>query len=208
MNRLNARLQGGWIKVIVFLIIAAGVVFVLMNFGYFAKQLGFYFDRTFVTDQQRELKQDDHAITYEPNMLYIPSLEITAPIQFVQEQNETVFQEALQHGVVQYPGTAKVGDVGNTYIFGHSSDFAFSKGDYKTVFALLPNIDLGTEIAVTNDQGRVFKYKVFDKFVAKKTDVHLLEQNTNGRTILTLQTSYPIGTALQRYIVKAEYVGE
>lgn len=198
----------GWIKVIVLLIIAAAIIFGLLNFSYFSKQLGFYFDKTFVTDQQREMKAEDHPIELSANEIYIASLEIRAPIQFVEEQSEDVFQKALIDGVVQYPGTAKIGEVGNTYIFGHSSDFAFSKGNYKTVFALLPNIELGSEVLVSNDQERTFKYKVYQKFVAKKTDVHLLDQNTNGKSILTLQTSYPVGTALQRYIVKAEYVEE
>lgn len=142
----------------------------------------------------------------EPNMLRIPSLDINAPILYVNEKKETVFQQALQNGVVHYPDTALIGRPGNTYIFGHSSDMALAPGNYKTVFALLPNIQKDAEISLTDPFGTVFKYKVFDQFVAENTDVELLEQNTDGKKILTLQTSYPIGTALKRYIVKAELV--
>lgn len=192
------------IKIIVVFLGLAGILFVLLNFNYFLQHVTYFFDQTFVTDSQREFRRTEHPVTQKPDELYIPSLEIRAPIQFVDQTGEDAFQPALQKGVVHYPGTAKVGEVGNTYIFGHSSDFAFSKGEYKTVFAILPNIELGAEVILTNSDGKLFKYKVYNKFVAEKTATELLDQNTGGRKILTLQTSYPIGTALKRYIVKAE----
>lgn len=194
------------LRYIIIGVLLAITIFIFLNISYFGKQIRFFFSQTFVTDQQRKELQNDQPIKAEPNQLYIPSLEIVAPIVFVEGTTEAVFQPALANGVVQYPKTAKIGTVGNTYIFGHSSDFAFSKGNYKTIFALLPNIEIGAEILATNEEGERFTYKVYDKFVAKKTDVHLLDQETKGRKILTLQTSYPIGTALQRYIVKAEMV--
>ena len=194
------------LRYIIFGALLAITIFIFLNISSFGKQIRFFFSQTFVTDQQRKELQNDQPVKAEPNQLYIPSLEIVAPIIFVEGTTEAVFQPALANGVVQYPNTAKVGTVGNTYIFGHSSDFAFSKGNYKTVFALLPKIEIGAEILASNEAGERFTYKVYDKFVAKKTDVHLLDQETKGRKILTLQTSYPIGTALQRYIVKAELV--
>lgn len=194
------------IKYLGLFVLLAGAVLILLNFDYFGKQIGFFFDQTFVTDTQREQRQEENRVVLSENELYIPSLDVRAPIQFVTKANETEFQAALANGVVQYPGTAEIGTVGNTYIFGHSSDFAFSKGKFKTVFALLPNIELGAEILVSNSQKNVYTYKVYEKFVAQKTDVHLLEQKTNGKKILTLQTSYPVGTALKRYIVLAEIV--
>ncbi|MEZ4180501.1 MAG: sortase [Candidatus Doudnabacteria bacterium] len=145
-------------------------------------------------------------VSLEPNQIWIPSLAVKAPIQYVDQATELVFQEALQEGVVQYPNTAPVGEIGNTYIFGHSSDFTFAKGDYKTVFALLPEIKINDEIYISNEQGAVFEYRVFEQFVALNTDTFLLDQDTNGQAILTLQTSYPIGTALKRYIVKSHLI--
>jgi LPXTG-site transpeptidase (sortase) family protein len=205
IKKFNSR---GWVKLVVLILLAAAIVFVFLNLSYFGTLISFYFNRTFVTEQQRNEQRDRTEVPMEPDTIYIKSLDIRAPIKYAESNNEDVLQKALRDGVVQYPETAKIGRVGNTYIMGHSSDYAFSKGNYKTVFALLPNIELGAEILIANSEGRVFKYKVYDKFVAKKTDVHLLDQNTNEKRILTLQTSYPIGTALQRYIVKSEYVEE
>lgn len=140
----------------------------------------------------------------EPDTLTVPSLKITAPIVYINEANEPTFQKALQSGVVHYPGTANPGEGGNCYIFGHSSDYIWSKGNYKTVLALLPQIEIGDEVVVSNSKGEQFTYAVTQSFVASPKDVHLLDQGDKTKKILTLQTSYPLGTALKRWIVQAE----
>jgi LPXTG-site transpeptidase (sortase) family protein len=139
-----------------------------------------------------------------PNTLVIPALGIEAPVIYVTETTETVYQEALRDGVVHFPGTALPGQPGNTYIFGHSSDYVWSAGDYKTVFAKLPQIELGTEIELTDADGELFRYVVTETKVVGPRDLSVLDQFNNEKRILTLQTSYPLGTALQRYIVVAE----
>lgn len=197
------------IKFIKYILIIAALgllVFGLLNFTYFTKQARFHLGKVFITEVQRQELRKENPIKYEPNQLVIESLDIVAPIQFVTEANETAYQTALVNGVVLFPGTAEVGQAGNTYIFGHSSDFAFSKGNFKTVFALLPQIEIGAPIIVSDKEGTKYTYQVYDKFVAEKTRTDLLSQETNGKSVLTLQTSYPIGTALKRYIVKAKLV--
>jgi LPXTG-site transpeptidase (sortase) family protein len=184
------------------LLIAMGGSYVLLNTGYFWKQLQFKFNPP-STDQNNSQTSEQKM---EPNRIEIPSLGISAPIVEAAVKTEAGFQEALKTGVVHYPGTANVGEVGNAYLFGHSSDFAFKGGSFKTVFALLPQIKDGAEILVSDAQGNRFKYKVFKQFVAKSTDTSLLSQNTDHQKRLTLQTSYPIGTALQRYIVVSEFI--
>jgi LPXTG-site transpeptidase (sortase) family protein len=142
--------------------------------------------------------------TLAPDTLVIGSLDIEAPILYVNEKDEAVFQQALRNGVVHYPGTALPGEPGNAYIFGHSSDYVWAAGDYKTVFALLPQIQIGTDIAVSNSQGEAFHYAVIETKVVGPRDLSVLDQFNNEKYLLTLQTSYPLGTALQRYIVVAE----
>jgi LPXTG-site transpeptidase (sortase) family protein len=176
----------------------------LLNGPYFFKQLMFKLGLTHVEQTVPHQNNSGEVEKGEPNKLQIPSLNITAPVQYVNETDENVFQVALRDGVVHYPGTAELGQVGNAYIFGHSSDMAFVPGSFKTVFALLPSIANGAEIVVSGKDGTIYRYQVYDQFVAQNTDTFLLEQNTDGKKILTLQTSYPVGTALRRYIVKAE----
>lgn len=195
-----------FLKYILILVVLGLLIFGLLNFTYFTKQARFHLGKVFITEVQRQEIRKDNPIKYEPNQLVIESLDIVAPVQFVTESNENAYQAALVNGVVLFPGTAEVGQAGNTYIFGHSSDFAFSKGNFKTVFALLPQIEIGALVEVSDKEGTKYTYKVYDKFVAEKNRTDLLSQETNGKTILTLQTSYPIGTALKRYIVKAKLV--
>ena len=138
-----------------------------------------------------------------PDTLIIESLGISAPVVYIEDKTETAYQEALKRGVVHFPGTAKVGQAGTVYIFGHSSDYLWSNGEFKTVFATLPQIKLGSSILVTNSTGQPFIYKVISTKIISPNDISVLEQDTS-KHLLMLQTSYPIGTALKRYIVVAE----
>lgn len=136
-----------------------------------------------------------------PNLLIIPRFGIRAPIIEVAKTEEVIFQEALQQGVVHYPGTANIGEPGNAYIFGHSSDYVWAKGDYKTVFALLPEIKTGDLVYASNTKGQRFTYKVIEKVIVSPGDTKWLDQKNYEEKFLTLQTSYPVGTALRRFIV-------
>ncbi len=179
-------------------ILVTVIVFTVLNAGFFIKNI-----RYAATGPLPETPAPTEQISL-PNQLHIPSLNINAPIIFGIEKNEATFQKALANGVVHYPGTALPGQIGNAYIFGHSSDYAWSVGDYKTIFALLPRIEIGARIEVTDFVGRSLIFTVTETKVIKKDDLSVLSQNTSGKKILTLQTSYPVGTALQRFIVIAE----
>ena len=146
------------------------------------------------------------------NRLIIPSLSIQAPIQTPAnvdltaanwETIESQVQDALQNGVVSFPGTAKPGERGNAFITGHSSYYPLLPGRYKDVFALLPQIKIGDEIEVWQNE-RKFTYRVSDKKEVSPRDVGVLENTQDYR--LTLMTCTPVGTALHRLIVTAELV--
>lgn len=142
--------------------------------------------------------------TGEPNFLSIPDRGIEAPVVFITEADEKVFQEALTRGVVHYPDTALPGEPGNPYIFGHSSDYPWKAGNYKQVFKPLIDIPVGTQVKITNDQGELFIFKVIETKIVGPKDVSVLDQYNYERTMLTLQTSYPLNTALKRYIAVCE----
>jgi sortase A len=131
-----------------------------------------------------------------PDSLVIPSLGINVPIIFGTEQAD--FPKALEQGVVHYPGTVRAGEYGNMYIFGHSSDNFLSQGKYKTIFARLPDIEIGAEIIIGD-----FVYMVRETKVVEPDDLSVLDQDYTKK-ILTLQTSYPVGSADKRFILIAE----
>lgn len=178
-------------------------VFLFLNVNYFLGFADYYISRS-----GSDINEDTPSTQakYAPNRLVIPSLGIEAPIFYVDENSEEIFQAALSDGVVHYPGTAKPGEYGNVYIFGHSSDYAWTKGSYKNIFASLPNIREQAVILVTDGTGTAYKYQVTQKFVASPRDTYLLEQGNSEEKILTLQTSYPLGTAFKRFIVLAKII--
>lgn len=179
--------------------------FLLMNAGYF---------RARVALKMREPAEVPAVIVNEaappptpampPNRLRIDSLGLDVPLVYVEEKSEAAFQLALRDGVVHYPGTAMPGEPGNAYYFGHSSDYAWAKGDYKTVFATLTELAPGALIVASNANGTSFTYVVTGTRVISPKDLSVLDQGDGSEVRLTLQTSYPLGTALKRFIVEAK----
>jgi LPXTG-site transpeptidase (sortase) family protein len=144
------------------------------------------------------------------NRLIIKNLGIHAPIKTAKGINlnlgswddiEKQIQDALRGGVVSFPGTAKPGERGNAFITGHSSYYPIFPGRYKDVFALLPEIEVGEEIEIWQDQKK-FTYRVNDKREVSPNATDVLDNTDDSR--LTLMTCTPLGTALRRLIVTAQ----
>jgi LPXTG-site transpeptidase (sortase) family protein len=147
------------------------------------------------------------------NRIIIPKLELNVPLvtpsfdALLREdwaQVETDIQDALQAGVVHYPGTAKPGQAGNFFVTGHSSYYPWAPGQYKTVFARLHELEPGDEYWVYHGGDR-HRYIVRGKKEVKPSDVTVLDQPIDKR-IATLMTCTPIGTTLRRLIITAEEV--
>lgn len=145
----------------------------------------------------------------ENNQLWVPKIDVKAPIVWDSPVDEATMMENLKYGVVHYKGTTKPGEraedgEGNIFISGHSSYYWWDDGQFKTVFANLDELEVGDEIGVGyDDYGYV--YRVYEKKVVNPDDVSVLAQDTD-KNILSLMTCYPVGTNNQRLIVKAEYV--
>lgn len=183
-----------------------GLGFIVLNAPYFYKRLVFYFLPQ--AESQTEIIEAPSQNCLPQNRLQIASLGIDTPVVYVSGTTERVFQEGLKSGVVHLAGTANPGEPGNAYIFGHSSDFIWKEGDYKTVFALLPDMTIGERIYVSNAQGKTFAYEAKKTLVVGPKDLSVIDQHEQKVRMLTLQTSYPLGTALRRFIVQADFVEE
>ncbi len=199
MKQKNSRkIWPDVIKLGIFLLL----ILVVANWSYFAKQTSAWWTYDVLNRDTSTTTQE--VISGKPDTLAIPSLGLEAPLVYVTETDEVTFQRGLEQGVVHYPSTALPGEIGNAYYFGHSSDYAFKKGNYKTVFAILPKIEEGAEIYITNYLGQQFIYKAREKKIVEPKDVSVLSQGDGKEKLLTLQTSWPLGTALRRYVVIAE----
>lgn len=143
--------------------------------------------------------------------LIIPKLDLNVPIVIPPndalmaedwKKLEEDIQEALEDGVVHYPGTARPGQAGNFFLTGHSSYFPWAEGDYKSVFARLHSLNVGDEYWVFYGGDR-HRYVVTEKKEVKPSDVTVLDQPLTKR-ISTLMTCTPLGTTLRRLIIVSQ----
>lgn len=136
---------------------------------------------------------------YPDNTVFIPKIGVQAPIGWDTPTDQVT--AGLVKNVVHLQGTSKPGENGNIFLTGHSSNYWWVKGDYNTVFALLPQLEVGDEIIVTY-KGGFHHYKVTGKEEMKNTEVskHL----DSDKEKLTIMTCVPVGTNLRRLLVYAD----
>ncbi|TSC65608.1 MAG: putative sortase [Microgenomates group bacterium Gr01-1014_80] len=123
----------------------------------------------------------------------------------VNPASEPEYTNALKMGVAHAKGTSYPGQVGNIYLFSHSTDAPWNIIRYNAVFYLLRELQPGDKVLLFY-QGRRFDYEVFDKRVAEANETSFLT-NKYDKSILTLQTCDPPGTLWKRLIVRAKLVG-
>lgn len=147
------------------------------------------------------------------NRLIIPKIGKNVPIVLPSMDSlmredwknfEEDVQEALHHGVVHYPGSARPGQAGNFFVTGHSSYYPWDDGLFKDVFARLNELDIGDSYSVYYG-GDLHTYKVIEKKEVLPSNTSVLDQPTSKR-LSTLMTCTPIGTTLRRLILVAEEV--
>lgn len=139
-----------------------------------------------------------------PGRLEIPSLNINVPIIFSKDPKN--FEADLQSGVVHYPGTALPGEVGTSYISGHSSNYAWAKGSYNQVFSKLDKLANNASFKITVVQKNGKDARLFFVVIGKKeykpTDQ---EQFMNaGKPTVALSTCWPLGSTAKRLVVTGE----
>lgn len=135
------------------------------------------------------------------NEIIIPKIGITAPLVFIDTNNEIDVLRALRDGVVHYYGTAYPGEVGNSVFFGHSSNDWWEPGNYKFVFVLLEKLVPGDTYDI-HYNSRKYTYTVTETKVVAPTDLSVLNQTSEPTS--TLITCTPPGTSWRRFIVFAK----
>jgi sortase A len=132
---------------------------------------------------------------------------VTIPKLKISDATVAIGSDDLKDSLVQYPGTALPGKVGNTVVFGHSIlPQYFEPSNYMSIFSTLYTLKKGDEIFADFD-GVTYKYRVESIFEVKPTDIQILEQNSSD-SYLSLVTCSPPGHPLKprRLIVRARLV--
>jgi len=162
--------------------------------GEFLHWWGFAQDRPAPAQQESATNRTEERLLIPPNglvgRLSVPRLALTAMVR--QGAGEDTLRFSLGH----IPGTAFPGQVGNVGIAGHRD----------TLFRGLRNIRKDDLIEVETLRGKYF-YQVESTAIVKPTDVGVLKAASYPQ--LTLVTCYPfyyVGSAPDRFIVKARQV--
>ncbi|NJD01034.1 MAG: class D sortase [Ruminiclostridium sp.] len=108
---------------------------------------------------------------------------------------EGVEASNLKVGIGHIPGTAALGQPGNSALAGHRS-YTFGK-----FFNRLDELVVGDEIIITTKKEEL-KYKVYEKLVVLPNDVSVIKGSKNDN-IITLITCTPIYVATHRLIIHA-----
>lgn len=151
--------------------------------------------------------------------LVIPAMGLVTPIVELGENNPD-FHKALQGDFdynkylvwwpTIYPGTASVGQPGNTFVFAHSNYWKNKAGDFKTIFRLTYNIEPNDTILYykkINWVWTMFTYNVIQSMLVNSTDVRVMLPE-EGKQLLTLSACRPIGTAEKRWINRAQLISQ
>lgn len=140
----------------------------------------------------------------------VPNLEYKLEIPAVDVHNARVIMGGtnLDRSLIQYPGTALPGQLGDPVIFGHSVLRQFYNPSeenprrYFSIFSKILTLKKGDKIFLS--QGNItYTYVVKDKLMVKPEDTAILEQDYSRR-LLKLITCAPEGTEIERGIVEAE----
>lgn len=137
----------------------------------------------------------------EPAHIVIDKIGVDVAVQWDVPVEKTL--DALNYGVAHLQGSARLAQVGNLFITGHSSDYSWKKNPFAAVFSLLPKLVAGDTITI-RENGKAFVYTVTETKIVKPTQVEVA--NATSTPVLTLMTCYPIGSTRDRYIVQAELV--
>jgi sortase A len=124
-------------------------------------------------------------------LLRIPSLQLEVPIYAGTNEID------LTRGAGHIEGTAPLSGTGNIGLAGHRDGF----------FRKLKDVVIGQAVEIEAD-GRSYRYHVVDIGIVSPSDVHVL--SATDEPSVTLVTCYPfyfVGSAPQRYIIRAQRSG-
>src|SRR3990167_10293659 len=128
----------------------------------------------------------------KPAKIYIPRLKRTLDVSdgFIQDNRWTISVT----GVSYLTASGKIGEQGNVVLYGHNT---------KDVLGSLWKVQVGDIVEVTDSEGNIHKFEIFERKEVKPNTVEILESTEDSR--LTIYTcSGFLDTA--RFVVVAKKV--
>lgn len=174
------------------------VIFILIFYPVIKAELNYQIHQNSKAVQTKKIEPIDIQFG-----IVIPKIGANAKvIANIDPFNEREYQVALTGGVAHARGTVYPGEVGNIFIFSHSSVNFYQAQRYNSIFYLLDKMNKDDEILLYY-KGKTFKYKVTDKKIVDASAIQYLKSLGFDKTV-TLMTCWPPGTTFKRLLIIAK----
>ena len=124
------------------------------------------------------------------------SLNFTKPIEESRSAlnngnyESTTFQQKLTQGVLHLTYSPAPGELGNSYIVGHSSNYISVQSGYNQIFApMVQKTQPGDKFTIYDSEGRKLNFKVFEALPVGQKEVNVAYKSYDDRRVVTLQAS-------------------
>lgn len=135
--------------------------------------------------------------------IIIPKISIEVPVAVPSDGSKEGILASLEEGVGLYPGSSPFGETGRAVLLGHSSRATWYRGEYATIFALIPELKEFDMLYVVGN-GKKYTYQVFARKILMPKDADALLASPPGDSEIDLVTCYPIGSASKRTVIQAK----
>lgn len=199
---------------IIFVLVFAAVYFAL-NYSAYIQKIKFWYRDEFAPNEKplsaiilgpSDVSEDKNLSfpNIDDNSIFVERIDIKAPITFRVENEEKAVSDNLKNGVIHIAGTSLPGENGNVFITGHSSNYPWVSSKYNAIFALLDKEVVG-DLILVKFQNVNYIYQIEEKFVVGPTETSVMDAYAEYPT-LTLMTCTPVGTNLNRLIIRAKQI--
>ena len=138
-----------------------------------------------------------------PVKIEIPTMKLSATISNPTTTAVEILDQDLLKGAVRYPTSARLGDVGNVVLFGHSSYLPIVGNQaYKTFDGIQKLVAGDTVIVYSSGTAYTYSVRTMTKESAIDAGINLA---VTGR-VLTLSTCNSFGAKTDRFVVTADFV--
>lgn len=139
-----------------------------------------------------------------PTKITIPAINLAATVLNPTTTDVAMLDHTLLGGAVRYPTSARLGETGNTVLFGHSSYLPIVRNQAYKTFNGIQKLSAGDAVIVYSSD-RAYTYRV--RSVAKESAASGagIPLSVTGR-VLTLATCDSFGAKSDRFVVVADFV--
>jgi len=141
----------------------------------------------------------------DPERIIVDAIGVDVVIENPGSTNVSVLDVALQSGAVRYPGSARLGEDGNIFLFGHSTGLRVVRNEAYKAFNGLKKLEAGDVIRLQAGTME-YHYEVEQIRLVDANEAWVDLSVAKGVRHLTLSTCNTFGEVQERYVVDARFV--